>query len=202
MEWSYFSIPVITGLIGWLTNVVAVKMLFHPRRPLRVFGIKVFQGVIPKRHDALARSLATLFEKELLSNHEIANHLRQMNLEKALDGLLTKGVREAVVGFKEQIPMASMFLTDSMVDKVASKLRLEFVKSLPAFQEKLSEEVLDSLDLKVLVEEKILAFSVPKLEAIIMTVASSELKTVEILGGFLGFIIGLSQVGLMILLPK
>ncbi len=44
--------PVIGFIIGYLTNYIAIKMLFHPRS--RVLGI---QGVIPRRKSVLAKQI-------------------------------------------------------------------------------------------------------------------------------------------------
>ena len=46
-------LPIIAALIGWSTNYLAVKMLFHPRLPLRIMGFSI-QGVFPKRQKQLA----------------------------------------------------------------------------------------------------------------------------------------------------
>ena len=52
-------LPIIAALIGWFTNYLAVKMLFHPRLPLKIFGFSI-QGVFPKRQKQLADKLGTL----------------------------------------------------------------------------------------------------------------------------------------------
>lgn len=53
MELKILLIPVIGFIIGYLTNWIALVMLFHPRK--KFFGI---QGVVPKRKELLARNLA------------------------------------------------------------------------------------------------------------------------------------------------
>ena len=52
----------IGGLVGFATNWVAIKMLFHPR--VRVFGV---QGVVPSRRADLARSVGLTLEEHLIS---------------------------------------------------------------------------------------------------------------------------------------
>lgn len=51
-------IPVIGFIIGYFTNWIAIKMLFHPRR--KIFGI---QGVLPKRKNILARKIGEISPK-------------------------------------------------------------------------------------------------------------------------------------------
>ncbi len=47
--------PVIGFIIGYFTNWIAIKMLFHPRR--KIFGI---QGVLPKRKGILAKKIGEI----------------------------------------------------------------------------------------------------------------------------------------------
>jgi molecular chaperone DnaK (HSP70) len=55
------------------------------------------------------------------------------------------------------------------------------------------------IQVKQIVEEKINQFDLDELEDMVRGVASTELRFIEILGGVLGFIIGLVQMGIMIL---
>ena len=64
------------------------------------------------------------------------------------------------------------------------------------------ERAQSALDLKSIVEKKIEAFDVSALESIVYSIASREFKMIEILGGVLGFLIGLGQVALLILTAR
>ena len=57
--------PFIGAGIGWVTNFIAVKMLFHPRKPLRLLFFSV-QGVFPKRQQAFAHKLGAIVSDELI----------------------------------------------------------------------------------------------------------------------------------------
>ena len=67
-----YLLPFISGLIGWITNWIAVKMLFHPREPL---DLKIFtlQGIFPKRQKVLAEKLGKVVAVELFSFDDIYN---------------------------------------------------------------------------------------------------------------------------------
>ena len=65
MEGRLLIIPFIGAGIGWITNVVAIRMLFRPKEPIKVGGITL-QGVLPKRQKELAKAIALAVEKELL----------------------------------------------------------------------------------------------------------------------------------------
>ena len=67
---AYCSLPVIAALIGWITNYIAVKMIFRPRHEIRFAGIRIM-GLIPKRKHDLAIKIAETIEKELISHNDI-----------------------------------------------------------------------------------------------------------------------------------
>ena len=56
-----YVIGVIVGaVIGYLTNWLAIKMLFRPRTEKRILGVKVpfTPGLIPKEKDRIARNVS------------------------------------------------------------------------------------------------------------------------------------------------
>ena len=57
-----YTLPFIGALIGWFTNYIAIKMLFHPRDEVRIFFIPI-QGVFPRRQKDLPANSARLYQK-------------------------------------------------------------------------------------------------------------------------------------------
>jgi len=53
LEVKLMLIPIVGFLIGYFTNWIAIKMLFHPKK--KIFGI---QGILPKRKKILAKKIA------------------------------------------------------------------------------------------------------------------------------------------------
>ncbi len=196
MPTSYYFIPVVTALIGWVTNVIAVKMLFHPREPLSL-GFFTIQGAVPRRRAALGKAIAKIAHEELFSVEELSGKLRNMDVGPEFGAMVDKRMDSFIGGIKEAIPMASMFLQGSMLDDLKGRARKEFSQLLPEIKEHVGVAVERDLDLHGHIEEKVANFSVRKMEAIVMRVATKELKTIEWLGGLLGLLIGLAQVAVM-----
>ena len=64
-----WAAPIIGGsVIGYVTNAVAIKMLFRPFDKKFVFGIPVplTPGIIPSHRAELAKSIARMVARELL----------------------------------------------------------------------------------------------------------------------------------------
>ena len=73
MNYWLLIIPVISAFIGWITNWVAIKMLFHPRNPINILGIQV-QGIFPKRQQQFAEKLGKIISNDL----SVSEHLRHV----------------------------------------------------------------------------------------------------------------------------
>jgi uncharacterized membrane protein YheB (UPF0754 family) len=193
---AYVAAPFICALIGWLTNFVAVKMLFHPRRAVGWGPVRV-QGVFPKRQAELAANLGRLVEQELVSHEDIqaaledprfAAHCREIvmaHLKAFLNNKLTS-----------LSPMASMLMGDKMRQSVEKLLSEELESVMPELLHQAGRELERRVDFSKLVEDKVTAFSMDKLEEILFSIMRKEFRFIELVGAVLGFVIGAVQAGI------
>ena len=72
-----FAGPLVGALIGYLTNWLAVKMLFRPRKALYIgkFHVPFTPGVIPRRKDALASALGRMVSEMLVRKEDLKESL-------------------------------------------------------------------------------------------------------------------------------
>ncbi len=191
--WMVFLAPFVCALIGWVTNYIAVKMLFHPRRPVRV-GFVTFHGIFPKRQKALADKLGEVIEKELVNAGDVCSMIRDPEMtgrvNEILNDYMDRVLKEKLV---EAIPMAAMFLNDDTLARIKGVLVPELEKLVPEVLCNASETLEEKFDVRSIVRERLENFSSDKLEEILMAVMRSELKFVEVVGGVLGFLVGLFQ---------
>ena len=199
MDYTLILIPVISAFIGWITNWVAIKMLFHPRKPINILGITI-QGIFPKRQEQFAIRLGKLVSRELLSFEDIASKITDPNKLDAVIPMLETRIDSFLrVKLSESFPMISMFIGDKTIEKLKSIFIEELRSTLPDLIENYISHLKEDLDMERIVTEKVKAFSSDKLEEIIYNVMAKELRFVEILGGILGFIIGVLQAGITVL---
>ena len=83
---AYILPPLIGAVIGYFTNMIAVKMLFYPRKPIYVFGhqLPLTPGAIPKGKERLARSAGKIVQNELFTREDISGRLLTEEVEKPL----------------------------------------------------------------------------------------------------------------------
>jgi len=186
----FILLVLIGGLIGWLTNKVAIKMLFRPINPHKVLGI-TFQGVFPRRKDKIAMSLADIIEQELLSKEVIMSKILSEDKIASIKERLKKVIVDKL---SEAIPsVISMFIggdTRSFIEKYIDKHGDEiFSQMLDEFQ----NIGLENLDIYGIVKEKIDSLDFVEFEKIIFGLMNKELRFVEVVGLFLGALIGAVQ---------
>lgn len=195
-----YTLPLIGALIGWFTNYIAIKMLFHPRDEVRIFFIPI-QGVFPKRQKDFARKLGQIVSEELLSVHDITKHLKEKATSEAILQHIAKRLEEGITARLPRVfPMLAMLVTGDMTGKIKKVLMEQIAGLNEELIEKLSGELEDELDMHRIVEEKVAAFSSDKLEEIVFAIMRKEFKFVELVGAVLGFLIGVAQV-LLLSLP-
>lgn len=194
-----YLLPIIAALIGWVTNYLAIKMLFHPRKEMKILFVKI-QGVFPKRQHQLAESIGNLVAKELVSVEDITLSLKNENnlagVYEILDQKAEAFLREKLLG---SFPMLSMFINDELIGKVKTMLMEELKSSIPQIIDNYTDGLKSSLDIQKIVHDKVVNFSLEKLEEVLFSIMSKEFKFIEIVGAVLGFFIGLIQLLLMYL---
>ena len=90
MNWeiitSYLLPPLVGAVIGYFTNLIAVKMLFYPHKPVYVFGhqLPLTPGAIPKGKARLAKSAGKIVQDELFTREDISGRLLTEEVEKPL----------------------------------------------------------------------------------------------------------------------
>lgn len=199
MNFWLVLIPVISAFIGWVTNWVAIKMLFHPRNPVNVLGIRI-QGIFPKRQELFAEKLGRLVGQELLSFNDIEEKISNPeNLKKVLPMVETHIDTFLRVKLSNSMPMIAMFIGDKTIEKLKGVFMEELEELFPQLMKNYSGTLKQQLDLEQIVTEKVKAFSSDKLESILYQVMAKEFRFVEIIGGVLGFLIGLLQVAITLL---
>ena len=185
---SIIILALIGGFIGYITNAVAVYLLFRPYEK-----IGPFQGLIPKRKSELAKSLGRTIENELIDlSGIISGVVSELDLQKVKVQVADKISR----ALREELPaIVPPALIDNLVHKYIEKRGDEL------FQELINSLSENTGNLQVVsrhVEQKILDLDLARVEQLVYEVARTELRFIIWLGGILGFVIGLVQ-GLLVI---
>ena len=183
----------ISGAIGWITNWVAIKMLFRPHKEIN-FGLFKIQGLIPKRKAEIGTGIASIIQNELISVKDVISNIDReefsKRLNKLIDDVLDKNLKKKV---KEKFPLLQMFFSDKVAKDVGNTIKDIVMENQEKIFEIFSNYAEENIDFEVIISDKISNFSLDKLEEIITLLAKKELKHIEVIGAILGMLIGAVQ---------
>lgn len=195
IDWSQIiriiSIPTISAFIGWITNVIAIKMLFYPRKPIKVIFFTV-QGIFPKNKNRIAEKLGNVVQRDLINFTDIKDKLKDSdsmhNVQEEIALKVDEVLRARLVKMKLHNVVPEQIIAGT--HKVIVR---EIEKNLPTLIDTTISKVETKLDIKKIVFEKVQNFSDEKLERLLLDITSKEFKFIEILGAILGLFIGIVQ---------
>lgn len=86
----YAAPPFLGAFIGYLTNKVAIKMLFRPLEAKYIFGVRIpmTPGVIPSKRKELAKNIGEMVGSHLLTSDEITRGLEKESFQQTLYDLI------------------------------------------------------------------------------------------------------------------
>ena len=184
---------IISAAIGWITNWVAIKMLFRPHNEINL-GLFKIQGLIPKRRAEIGTGIADVIQNELISIKDVIANIDREEFSKRLndliDDVLEKNLKTKV---KEKFPVMQMFFSDKMAKDVSNTIKGIVMENQEQIFEIFSNYAEENINFSTIITDKISNFSLDKLEEIINGLAKKELKHIEVIGAILGAFIGLVQ---------
>lgn len=179
--------------IGWITNYVAIKMLFRPYKEIN-FGLFKIQGLLPKRKHEIGESIAEIIQSELVSLKDIVSSMDKDKLEEkmseAIDKILEEKLQREIT---KNFPMIAMFLSSDMLDKIKVIIKNSILENKDKIISMFSDYLEENVDFKGIIVRNVDAFSLEKLEEITYSLAKKEFKHIEVVGAVLGAIIGFAQ---------
>lgn len=198
--WARWLIPpLVGGFIGWMTNVLAIRMLFYPRRPWRVPVVGwVIQGVLPRRQGELARQLGEVIASELLRSDDLVARLVTPATRAELAASVAARAEERVRGWLPGFLPGSW--REGLLEIVRERVREEGDRLLTEVLQDWAQGLGERVDVAGIVENRVREFDLEKLERVIVQLSHRELRAIELMGGLLGVLIGLGQVLLTLVL--
>ncbi|ADU97244.1 protein of unknown function DUF445 [Thermovibrio ammonificans HB-1] len=129
--------PAIGAFIGYFTNYLAIKMLFWPRRPYYLFGIKLplTPGLIPSKREKLAEAIGKVVKENLLTEETLRKRLNEERVRESLTQLVDSFLKELSRNVEGYVT--------EFLRKVEDKPLKEFVE--PSLVKEKGEELLNTL---------------------------------------------------------
>lgn len=191
----FFTVPVVTGLIGWGTNWAAVKMIFYPARFLGI-GPLGWQGILYKQSHKFATGVADMATNNLITGQEIMSRLDCEDGERLLAGILD-----------DEIPIlcrdAAEIIRPGAWDGLPEHVRGMVIAQVTQKSRAINRDILDRakaqadelIDVHRLVYTQLSGANTDRLAEFTKRIGYKEFKFIEYYGGVFGFLIGVLQIG-------
>ncbi|KQD39255.1 hypothetical protein APD12_10555 [Acinetobacter pittii] len=191
--WLYVSIPFMSGLIGYITKVVAIQMMFSP---LEFKGIKPFlgwQGIVPRKAEKMATIAVELMTAKLIKLEEIFARLDPKRIAKEIEKPLLAAAEDITRDVAQEYQPG---LWEGMPEFARQRLIRRVQSKAPEIVEHIMSEVQRDVDryfdIKHLVISNLLKDK-RLLNNIFKRVGKQEFKFFSNVGFVFGFGIGVIQ---------
>lgn len=219
------SVPLFTGVIGYITNWTGVLMLFKPLgfHGVRVPGLKVlfpllprrvqvlplirydgglgWQGIVPSRAEKMA-SIAV--DKGLLKLGDMRDFYRELEpdaIAEHLAAVAQNEIRDVVEQImRQENPQLWRDLPTPVREAVHARVR----QQLPSIVKDITDEIGDNIEQLIDAKLMIIRYFVAHpqlLNELFLTVGRKELRFMQNFGFYFGYPMGFLLVGLVHLLP-
>jgi uncharacterized membrane protein YheB (UPF0754 family) len=195
--WTYLTIPVVSALVGYGTNWLAVKMMMYP---VEYKGIGPFgwQGVVPANSMKMAHVVVDHSVKRVLTQEELISRVEADKFIEALHGRIEPFVEDIVDEVLAEtspygVPVTN-FIWNAAPGMIKSRVYKEVKAGFPDVLVKIVDDVRndmgDLIDINQIIVEK-LGNDKQMLIDIFLSAAKREFKFIEKSGIYFGFPLGL-----------
>jgi hypothetical protein len=219
------SIPLFTGVIGYVTNWTGVLMLF---KPVRFHGIKVpglkllfpylprrvrilplirydgrigWQGIVPSRADKMASIAA---DKGLLKLGTVGDFYRELEPDRIAEHLAVIAQTEIRDVVEQIMRQEDPQLWRDLPPAVREAVHLRVQQRLPGILHTITREIGDNIDQLVDAKLMVIRYFVAHpelLNELFLTMGRRELRFMQNFGGYFGFVMGFGLVGVLHVFP-
>lgn len=136
MDASYIITPLLGGVIGYITNDIAIRMLFRPHTAKYMFGIHIpfTPGIIPKEKKRIAEAIGGVISENLMNKEVLEKYLLSEDMVEKIRGAVEEFIatqqknEETVSRFlehylsKEELDSISQSINQSITKQTSEKL--------------------------------------------------------------------------------
>ena len=200
---KYLSIPLIAGLVGWGTNWLAIKLMFHPLEFIGIKSLKLgWQGVIPSKAEKMAKIVVEKGLARLAGMQEVFQTLDRELLIGQLSGSFQKRSEEFVDALmKEEYPVLWENLPQTIRNPVYSSVRKQMPKVFAEVVDEFGEHIEEFLDLEDMVSSQ-LTSNKELLNQIFWDAGKNEFGFIISSGAIFGLLFGLIQMLVWVFYPE
>ncbi len=191
--WLYLSMPFVAALIGYVTKIVAIKMMFQPIEFIGIKPIFGWQGIVPRKAATMASIACDTMTSRLIKPEDIFNKLDPDRIAKEIEKPLLAAVeditREVAAHYSPGLWEAA---PEAVKRLIISRIQAEAPNIVRSIMIDIKQNIDSVFDLKDMVVSNLLRDK-PLLNRIFLEAGSGEFKFIRNSGIYFGFMIGVVQ---------
>lgn len=197
--WKYISMPVISAIVGYVTNVVAIKMMFYP---IEFIGVAEpylgWQGIVPRKVAKMAGISVNTITEKLINEQEIFDRMDPDRVAEELEGPLLSIVDQITnqVMLKHQ-PTLWESLPETVKRTIVRRIQADAPEVVAEIMQDVRSNIRELFNLKDMVVSNLVA-NKPLVNRIFIETGHAEFKFIGRSGLYFGFLFGCVQMAVWV----
>ncbi len=191
--WLYLSLPLISAVIGYVTKVVAIQMMF---RPIEFFGIKPWlgwQGIVPRKAEKMAGIAVETMTSKLISVREVFTRLDPQRVADEIEQPLIHAMERITHDVAERYrPGLWISLPDFVKRRIVERVQADVPETVAQIMAEIRDNIDNLFDLKHMVTSNLVRDK-QLLNRIFWETGRQEFKFFGTAGFYFGFGLGVIQ---------
>ncbi|TGM56330.1 DUF445 domain-containing protein [Leptospira biflexa] len=196
MAWT---LPIQGVIVGYLTNYLALEMIFRPLLPKKVLGLWTYQGLFLKRQNEVSRLYAKLVSEKILTPRNILSELIFGKASKEIIEIIRKEVSGHVdtVTF---LAKPALYATGKINEFDAAKERIAVAMADNAIENAFHLETYlgEALQIEIMMGDRMSALPPKEFESILRSAFQEDEMLLILVGAALGALVGWFQMVFLI----
>jgi uncharacterized membrane protein YheB (UPF0754 family) len=192
--WVLFHQPLIMPafglMVGWFTDWLALKLIFNPKEPIRVFGYEI-QGLFLKRRREVAADYGALIADEIITPRKVIEAVLKGPLSDRVFAMVRRQVQDAMdrnTGLAK--PLVVFTVGTTRYNAMKRSITAKVMDRLPETMSYLEDYARESMDVRNLLIEKMQDLDELQFEALIRPAFEQDEWILITVGAALGFVMG------------
>ncbi|TGL17559.1 DUF445 domain-containing protein [Leptospira levettii] len=191
MAWT---LPIQGVIVGYLTNYLALEMIFRPLLPKKILGLWTYQGLFLKRQNEVSRLYAKLVSEKILTPKNILSELIFGKASKEIIEIIRKEVSSHVdtVTF---LAKPALYATGKIDEFDSAKERIAVAMADNAIENAfhLESYLGESLQIETMMGDRMSALPPKEFESILRSAFQEDEMLLILVGAALGALVGWFQ---------
>lgn len=189
-----WTLPIQGVIVGYLTNYLALEMIFRPLVPKKILGLWTYQGLFLKRQNEVSRLYAKLVSEKILTPKNILSELIFGKASKEIIEIIRKEVSSHVdtVTF---LAKPALYATGKINEFDAAKERIAIAMADNAIENAFHLETYlgESLQIETMMGDRMSALPPKEFESILRSAFQEDEMLLILVGAALGALVGWFQ---------